>query len=490
MKRTIVSALLIGSLAGGVSQSVSAASVKSLWEKPAKHSSKKSVKALWKKPKKPTKKSSVKALWKPSKHRDTATQIRQSKNTLEETQSARKQMNLQLAKIAREIKRAELERIAIDKVLARLEKEQKKSQTRYRKAKRSIDEYGGKISKLDAAIQKRHDEFVRLLSDQFALIAAMNAVDQSSVDTVIQREIFEAYKHKNTRELSRLKREIADNDKNRRTLVARQKAIRKSIAAITAKQKLYQKKKREKEKLLASLAQKEKEYRKKLKELMARQDQLRQTLAKLNILRREEIARAKAEEEARRAELARKTEALKQMRRAEAKRVETARAQGREATYVPPTIQAPAATPSHVKQYGSSYQADNIKAYRGPRTISPLARARVVKRFGTYVDPIYKIKIFNDNVVLRSPVEGAKVRNVLNGKVVYVGSTSMLGKVVIVEHGRHLHTIYAALDRIAPLLKTGSRVKKGAVIGRVKRKLIFQATQDSKYINPLRLIRL
>ena len=40
------------------------------------------------------------------------------------------------------------------------------------------------------------------------------------------------------------------------------------------------------------------------------------------------------------------------------------------------------------------------------------------------------------------------------------------------------------------LFKKVRKSGKGAVIGRIKRKLIFQATQNSKYINPLRLIRL
>jgi len=483
----IVTLILNGLWAAPASTNKS--TVRSLWKKPAPKK-KVSVKTLWKKPARSSKAAAKPASRKPTRKASTVARIRDSKNTLEQTLSEREQMNQQLDKIARAIRKTELERIAIDKVLARLEKEQRKTQSRYQVAKRSIDAYGGKISKLDRTIQQRHEDFVRLLADRFAIIAALEAIDRPTEEAVVRQEVFEVYKQQNRQELIKLKQAIDGSRKSRKELLARQKAIRKSIEAITAKRELYRKKKEEKESLLALLAQKEKDYRSRLKAIMQRQEMLRQTLAKLNILRKEEIARAKAEERARREELARKAEQLKQMRAAEDARIREARAKGEEATYVAPRITEAPQAAKKVKQYGSSYQASNIKKYRGPRTISPLKHARVIKRFGTYVDPIYKIKIFNDNVVLRSPVEGAKVRNVLNGKVVYIGSNSMLGKVVIIEHGNRLHTIYAALDRIAPLLKTGSRVKKGAVIGRVKHKLIFQATQNSKYINPLRLIRL
>ena len=99
------------------------------------------------------------------------------------------------------------------------------------------------------------------------------------------------------------------------------------------------------------------------------------------------------------------------------------------------------------------------------------------------------MKIFNESVTLKAPVRDAKVRNVLNGKVVFAGQNSMLGKVIVIAHGGKLHTVYAGLSRISPVIKVNSRVKKGAVIGKVKRKLIFEATKDSKYINPVRLIR-
>ncbi len=66
----------------------------------------------------------------------------------------------------------------------------------------------------------------------------------------------------------------------------------------------------------------------------------------------------------------------------------------------------------------------------------------------------------------------------------------MLGKVVVVSHSKKIHTVYAGLSKIAPNIHVGSKIKKGYVIGKVSRKLIFQATKNSKHINPLRLIQI
>jgi murein DD-endopeptidase MepM/ murein hydrolase activator NlpD len=91
---------------------------------------------------------------------------------------------------------------------------------------------------------------------------------------------------------------------------------------------------------------------------------------------------------------------------------------------------------------------------------------------------------------LESPVANSKVQNILNGKVVFAGQSSMLGKVVVVAHSQKIHTVYAGLSKIAPTIQAGVKIQKGYVVGKVNQKLIFQATKNSKHINPLRLIKI
>ncbi len=92
--------------------------------------------------------------------------------------------------------------------------------------------------------------------------------------------------------------------------------------------------------------------------------------------------------------------------------------------------------------------------------------------------------------MLRSNEPDAKVKSVLAGTVVFAKDTPILDKVVIVENSDGIHTIYAHLDKIAPTIKVGSKIKKGYVIGRVKQDLTFEVTQKNYHINPLDLISL
>lgn len=141
-----------------------------------------------------------------------------------------------------------------------------------------------------------------------------------------------------------------------------------------------------------------------------------------------------------------------------------------------------------VRMIGSSYQAGNVKRYKGAKTIAPLDKFSVKQKFGDYVDPVYNIKIFNESVVLRSDTTDARVKNVLAGTIVFAKQTPILDKVVIVENSNGIHTIYAHLDKIAPTIKVGQKIKKGYVIGRVKQDLTFEVTQKNYHINPLELI--
>ena len=143
-----------------------------------------------------------------------------------------------------------------------------------------------------------------------------------------------------------------------------------------------------------------------------------------------------------------------------------------------------------MKQYGSSYQASRVKKYTGAKTSAPLNGAFVKRNFGNYNDPVYNIKIFNENIVLGSKSSDTQVKSVLAGKVDFAKDTAVLDKVVILEHSGGIHTIYAHLSQIAPTIKVGSSIKKGYVLGRINSELTFEVTQQNYHINPLDLISL
>lgn len=144
--------------------------------------------------------------------------------------------------------------------------------------------------------------------------------------------------------------------------------------------------------------------------------------------------------------------------------------------------------PLDVRQLASTYRNVSTTKYRGSKTISPLSHYEVEQKFGTYFDPVYKLKVFNESVILASKTPNALVRNIFDGKVVYAKEVPILKKVIIIEHSNQMHTIYSHLDKIAPTIKPGLRIKKGYVIGRIENKLGFEVTQKDRHIDPLDII--
>jgi septal ring factor EnvC (AmiA/AmiB activator) len=140
------------------------------------------------------------------------------------------------------------------------------------------------------------------------------------------------------------------------------------------------------------------------------------------------------------------------------------------------------------KKIASSFQNVLTYNYRGKRTIAPLKKFVVLRKYGPYEDPIYNIKIFNDSIVMKPVGRNKKVNAVLSGKIIFAKNTPSLKKVVIIQHKNKYHTIYAHLDKIAPTIRRGKMVRKGFVIGKVSSNLTFQITKQNYYINPLKFI--
>ena len=182
--------------------------------------------------------------------------------------------------------------------------------------------------------------------------------------------------------------------------------------------------------------QKDKEsYQKQLVDLQSQQNELRATLEKLSIIAKneEEQKRRKEEEKARAEQIAKEEKAAKEQKIA-SKEAASDKTAAKQAT-------------ANVRQVGSSYQNSSVRRYTGAKTIAPLDGFSLKQAFGDYTDPIYKIKIFNESVVLRSKTADATVKNVLDGKVVFAKETSLLKKVIIVENQDGIHTIYAQLSK-------------------------------------------
>ena len=78
--------------------------------------------------------------------------------------------------------------------------------------------------------------------------------------------------------------------------------------------------------------------------------------------------------------------------------------------------------------------------------------------------PIFRIRRMHSGVDIAAP-RRAPVVAAWDGTVLYTGWFGGYGKIVIIDHGDGLSTLYAHLSAI--LTRPGARVRKGQMVGRV-----------------------
>jgi len=363
--------------------------------------------------------------------------IEESKKVIYKTRKEIKGLNIRLSKLARHIGSLENELKNIDKKLSNLDESVKRLNQELKLAQQEYEKTKEEIEKLTKKHSKLKEQLVVAISESFSKSLLLASIDQQNQDDVLKEEILKALQKKEDRHLKKISKEFESNkkmlEKKERYLAALEKKLKKLQQQRSELKRL----KLVKAKKLKTLTAKRAAYDKELKRLISQQKSMEKTLKKLQIIKSRQRA---------------------------------------------------SKTPVKVKKYGS-YKKSKTLRYRGPKTIPPLEEFVIVKRYGVYKDPIYNIEIPNENVELKPLKPNAKVKNVLNGKIILAKWTSHLKNVVIIKHGDGLYTIYANLDKLAPYVKKGRKVKKGYVIGRVNSKLIFEVTKNSAHINPLDLIR-
>jgi len=372
--------------------------------------------------------------------------IKESKRALSSKKIEYKKMDKELSSVAKKIYSAKKEQKKLEIKLSKLSKNIKNNELVFKNLQKEDKKYATSLVKLNSDIEKKKKKFLKLVAKNFSLALALEELNQPTSDSVMMREAYKLYEKKNSEYIAKLKKDINFLNNNKKSLKNKKENIQKAIVAYENERKEYKSKKQKQDKLLKNLARDKAIYKKRFNKIRASRKNLEKKLAKLKIIKRSNDNAAKA------------------------KRIAKAKENARlSSTKVPKVI---ASLP------------------RG-KTISPLKGARLIKKFGTYIDPIYKFKIFNKSITLKAPYSGSKVRSVLAGKIVFAeNSGGMLGKVVIVEHANKMHTIYAKLSRLAPGIHVGKRLSAGTIIGKVDKSLMFEVTKNNKHVDPLTLIRL
>ncbi len=366
-------------------------------------------------------------------------------------------INKKMADTARAILKQKTQIQKQQKQLNELKNELLQKETVYESDTTKLKNLSKKQSSLKVVGDKLEEELLFTIAQSVSLSIVLDEDIAVSEESLLEFEILKVMLVNSKKRVKELNRKFYTNSTTMSNINKHANLLEKVIKNIDNKRKKVLNIQKKNKKALQKLHASKSAYKKELQILLAKQDTLKKTLEKLNIIKVDEIKKAK-EKEARR-------KAFKDMQ-------------------VVSNDNLP-----KVKKHGSSYKKVKTKKYRGPKTIAPFSPYTITKRYGTYTDPIYGIKVFNESISLKPKKRNTKVKTVFNGKVIYADKTAVLNNIVIVQHKNGLHTIYANLSQISPKIKKGKKIKKGYTIGRVSEELIFEVTQKSFHINPIRLFK-
>jgi len=421
--------------------------------------------------------------------KDLTNKINTNKNKIGKVSNKKKDINRTLTFLAKKIIDDEKTNMQILKVLENTNNKiilnkmrLDNALTTVKKLKKSSKDYKRQRNILEKNV-------IDFVIERYAMTMGIMQANKASLEDVIGKEVY-------TLIFDNVKQEILELNVNYLKLNSHIRKNEKKILKYTVyikKQETIKEKYKNlelvHEKSLELLKLQHGRYQKNLKEVINRQNKLTDLLGKLNILKKKEIRKeekrikkVKALAKKRLAAKKRKEKLLAKKQRIKNSKNKVIKFKKRNKFDDNINIE--------VRKIGSSAKGIKISKYRGLQTISPLKSYTVVKKFGKYYDKVYKMELFNESVSLKTKKPNAKVLSVFKGQIVYAKQNSgLLENVVIVKHRNNLHTIYSHLDKISPTLKVGKWIPKGYVVGRINDILQFQATKDSKYIDPLRLIK-
>ncbi len=405
--------------------------------------------------------------------------IENNKSILDKSKSRKMKTTLKIKLLAKQIKLQNSELTTLEKQIINVNNDIKKHQNLLENSKNNLNKLQKKSKNLIEKKKTNEEQIVDTIIENFTSSIAIKLAKESSEKELIDNEIYTLLSEHSKDQILKLNNNYETITLNKKENEKKIDTIKDYIQKRTKKKVELNKLINEHSKSIKSLENKHEIYQKELKSVIRKQQELSSLLSQLNILKSKELKKERARRERERKRLL----ALKKKREKQRK--------GKSNTKSEVQKRYAQDIDLDVRMIGSSTRGVKISRYRGKKTISPLKSFKVIKKFGKYYDPVYKIKLFNESVILKTNRPKAKVYSIFNGKIVYAKrNAGMLENVVIVQHSNGLHTIYSHLDEIAPTLKVGKWIKKGYVIGRVSDTLNFQATKNSYHVNPKDLFRI
>ena len=383
--------------------------------------------------------------------------IAQNQKSLDSSKKNKDNTTVKIKEIADKIEASNTNLSKLEEDIIKINEDIEQHQKLLESSQSKLNNLQAKSSDLIKEKNSSEEEIINTIVEQFSTSLALQLASKESLQELIDNEMFNLLS-------TNAKQKVLKLNENYNRLTENTKANQQEINKLNSyiKDRLktkenYKALQIKHTKSLENLEKEHKLYQAELKKVIEQQDSLSKILSDLKIVKQQELKKAQEEKEDNQQA---QTTNVRNQKYAKDLNLD-------------------------VKKVGSSTDGVQIVKYKGAKTIAPLKSFKIVKNFGTYYDPVYKIKLFNESVVLQSNEKGSKVVAVLNGKVVYAKKNAgMLENVVIIQHEGGIHTVYSHLDDIAPTLVVGKWVQKGSVVGRVDENLTFQVTKDSSHIDP------
>ncbi len=424
--------------------------------------------------------------------------INTNKEFYENVIKTKKNINTNIKNLAEKIIQEEDSYKKITKNIRRANKKLILNKLRLSNSIKKIKELKKQSEILKQEKEKIELSVVEFVIERYSMSMGIKQANKESLKDIIDKEVYSLVFENSKQEVLdlnidylKVNRSIRKNQETTTVLnnfIKKQKEIRLQYIKMKDKQ----------QKVILSLKHKHKLYQKNLVKVVSKQNKITELLGSLNILKKEEIKKKKLKiKKAREELLKKKREKIKKAKK-ELLKKKREKSKKQKKIKVKKEIKKDkkikiANTKElsiKVRNIGSSAKGIKISKYYGAKTIAPLKSYKIVKKFGKYYDKVYKMELFNESVSLKTKKQNAKVLSVFAGKVVYAKhNAGILENVVIVKHKGSLHTIYSHLDEISPTLKAGKWIPKGYVVGRINDTLLFQATKNNKYIDPVKLFK-
>ncbi len=363
-----------------------------------------------------------------------------------------------------------LEKLATD--IIELDKVLNESKAEFEEKDKNLKALESQEGNLVKQRQTLERDIINLVAKEVSLSLILANFEVTNTESLMYEAIYEKFSALNQKDIKKVKLEFEELQKKIAEYQSGIKKLKVFVDDIKSKKDKLLKLKSDEVLVTENLKKEREGYKQELIKIAKEQEDLSALLNKLNIIKKDEEVKSD------------KYQKEEQKRLAPPPLESLPKEQFISKAPISPVEREDLA----IRLIGSSYQNVKTTKYKGEKTISPIEDYKIVKRYGSYIDPIYKIKVFNESVTFAVLNRDTKVKTVLDGKVVFAKDNPLLKNVVIIEHDNNLHTIYASLDKIAPTISAGKIVKKGYVIGRVNSELTFEVTQKNFHINPLELI--